>query len=912
MSTIEVDGRTYEVNGQQNLLHVCLSAGLDVPYFCWHPALGSVGACRQCAVVQYRDDKDTTGRLVMACMTPAANNARIAIAAPAARRFRAAVIEWLMLNHPHDCPVCEEGGDCHLQDMPVMTRHTSRRYRGRKRTYENQYLGPFVKHEMNRCITCYRCVRFYRDYAGGDDLAAFGSRNRMYFGRATDGVLESAFAGNLIEVCPTGVFTDKPAGEHFTRKWDLQSAPSICPGCAVGCNTFPAERYGALRRVHNRYHHELNGYFLCDRGRFGAGYVNADARLKRAGARCADGSFDALEPDAATLRFAELLQQGPVVGIGSPRASLEANFALRALVGADNFCAGFADDEAALLADTLALLQAAPAATPSILEVEAADAVLILGEDVLNTAPRVALALRQAARNRSYPMAASVQIPLWQDAGVRGHAQRALTPCYSATPLPTECADFATATLHASAPALAALGGAIAHLLEGGSLESAANVELDAETVRFATNAARELHAAKRPLIVSGTGAMSRNVLRSAGRIARALQRSKGNDAKLLLASPECNSMGAAMLGGGIALEHALARAEDGRARTLVVLENDLFRRATHERVTRALAGINLVLLDAVETPTAERATLVLPAATYVECEGTLINYEGRAQRFYAVFEPAGAIRPAWRWISAVGSALGRNDLHWQHIDELVAACNADPALAGITEAAPSANYRGPAHTRVPRQPHRYSGRTAMHADRTMHEPKASVDGESPFAFSMEGVNTGQVGALIPFVWAPGWNSNQAVSRYQSEVGGPLRGGDPGTLLLQPDPDSWSRLPDAPTVGAPAQGFRLFPVFEIFGGDELSALSPPVRERAPQPYVVLNPADAARLSVVVGDGVRAEGTQGAFEVRVHAAIEPGAAAFPRALAGTWSVPPASVSFVRDPHFARPPQIIARQ
>ncbi len=113
-----------------------------------------------------------------------------------------------------------------------MAGHTARRYRGRKRTFENQYLGPFLNHEMNRCITCYRCVRFYRDYAGGDDLAAFGSRDRMYFGRAADGVLENPFAGNLVEVCPTGVFTDKPASKSYTRKWDLQSAPSICPGCA--------------------------------------------------------------------------------------------------------------------------------------------------------------------------------------------------------------------------------------------------------------------------------------------------------------------------------------------------------------------------------------------------------------------------------------------------------------------------------------------------------------------------------------------------------------------------------------------------------------------------------------------------------------------------------------------------------
>ena len=108
----------------ENLLHACLSLGLDLPYFCWHPALGSVGACRQCAVKQFRDENDTRGKLVMACMTPAADGTRISIDDPEASEFRAGVIEWLMVNHPHDCPVCDEGGECHLQDMTVMTGHT--------------------------------------------------------------------------------------------------------------------------------------------------------------------------------------------------------------------------------------------------------------------------------------------------------------------------------------------------------------------------------------------------------------------------------------------------------------------------------------------------------------------------------------------------------------------------------------------------------------------------------------------------------------------------------------------------------------------------------------------------------------------------------------------------------------------
>ncbi len=267
MAKIFIDNVPYQVKEGQNLLDACLSLGFNVPYFCWHPAMHSVGACRQCAVKQFKDEKDTHGRIVMACMTPAANGTHISIDDPDARKFRASNIEWLMLNHPHDCPVCDEGGECHLQDMTVLTGHIYRRTRFKKRTYLNQYLGPFVNHEMNRCIHCYRCLRFYRDYAGGRDFNVFAAHDHVYFGRKDDGILESEFSGNLVEICPTGVFTDKTLKQHYTRKWDLQTAPSICVHCGLGCNTIPAERYGELRRIQNRYNGNVNSYFLMGRAK---------------------------------------------------------------------------------------------------------------------------------------------------------------------------------------------------------------------------------------------------------------------------------------------------------------------------------------------------------------------------------------------------------------------------------------------------------------------------------------------------------------------------------------------------------------------------------------------------------------------------------------------------------------------
>ena len=137
MPALFVDGKPYAVKAGQNVLHACLASGLNLPHFCWHPALHSVGACRLCAIKLFRDEQDKRGKLAMACMTPVADGMRISIDDPEAVKFRATVMEWLMVNHPHDCPVCDEGGECHLQDMTVMTGHNYREFRFEKRTHRN-------------------------------------------------------------------------------------------------------------------------------------------------------------------------------------------------------------------------------------------------------------------------------------------------------------------------------------------------------------------------------------------------------------------------------------------------------------------------------------------------------------------------------------------------------------------------------------------------------------------------------------------------------------------------------------------------------------------------------------------------------------------------------------------------------
>ena len=890
MATIHVDGKALEVDGADNLLQACLSLGLDIPYFCWHPALGSVGACRQCAVKQYTDENDTRGRIVMSCMTPATDNTWISIDDEESKAFRASVVEWLMTNHPHDCPVCEEGGHCHLQDMTVMTGHNERRYRFTKRTHQNQDLGPFISHEMNRCIACYRCVRFYKDYAGGTDLGVFGAHDNVYFGRVEDGVLESEFSGNLTEVCPTGVFTDKTHSERYNRKWDMQFAPSICHGCSSGCNISPGERYGELRRIENRFNGSVNQYFLCDRGRFGYGYVNREDRPRQP--LLAGGAK--LSTDEALDKAAELLRGRNIVGIGSPRASLESNFALRELVGAEHFYSGIEAGELERIRLVLQVLNDSPLPVPNMRDIEDHDAIFVLGEDLTQTAARIALSLRQLVKGKAEDMADAMRVQPWLDAAVKNIGQHALNPLFIASLAETKLDDIAEECVHAAPDDLARIGFAVAHALDA----SAPAVEgLDTEAVELAQRIADALLAAKRPLIIAGTSLGSKALIEAAANIAKALKlRDKNGSISLVV--PEANSLGLAMLGGE-SLDAALQAVIDGKADAIVVLENDLYTRTDAAKVDAALdAAKVLIVADHQKTATSDRAHLVLPAATFAEGDGTLVSQEGRAQRFFQVFDPkymdaSILVHEGWRWLHALRSTLLNQPIDWTQLDHVTAAAAASaPQLARIVDAAPSAAFRIKG-MKLAREPLRYSGRTAMRADISVHEPRTPQDNDTAFAFSMEGYSgSAEPRQQVPFAWSPGWNSPQAWNKFQDEVGGHIRAGDPGTRLIETQGDSLNWFAAVPRPFNPAQGtWQVVPFFHLFGSEETSSKAAPVQERIPTAYVSVAKSEADRLGVNDGAllSLNVAGQTLRLPLRINDELGAGLVALPKGLAG---IPPA--------------------
>lgn len=739
-----------------------------------------------------------------------------------------------------------------------MTGHSFRRYRFTKRTHRNQDLGPFISHEMNRCIACYRCVRYYKDYADGTDLGVYGAHDNVYFGRPEDGTLESEFSGNLVEICPTGVFTDKTHSERYNRKWDMQFAPSICQQCSIGCNISPGERYGELRRIENRYNGTVNHYFLCDRGRFGYGYVNLKDRPRQPVQRRGD-DFITLNAEQAMQGAADILRQSKkVIGIGSPRASVESNFALRELVGEENFYTGIAHGEQERLQLALKVLREGGIYTPALREIESYDAVLVLGEDVTQTGARAALAVRQAVKGKAREMAAAQKVADWQIAAILNIGQRAKHPLFVTNVDDTRLDDIAAWTYRAPVEDQARLGFAIAHALDN----SAPAVDgIEPELQSKIDVIVQALAGAKKPLIISGTNAGSLEVIQAAANVAKALK-GRGADVGITMIARSVNSMGLGIMGGG-SLEEALTELETGRADAVVVLENDLHRHASATRVNAALAKAPLVMVvDHQRTAIMENAHLVLSAASFAESDGTVINNEGRAQRFFQVYDPAyydskTVMLESWRWLHSLHSTLLSREVDWTQLDHVIDAVVAKiPELAGIKDAAPDATFRIRGQ-KLAREPHRYSGRTAMRANISVHEPRQPQDIDTMFTFSMEGNNQPTAHrSQVPFAWAPGWNSPQAWNKFQDEVGGKLRFGDPGVRLFATSENGLDYFTSVPARFQPQDGkWRIAPYYHLFGSDELSQRAPVFQSRMPQPYIKLNPADAAKLGVNAGTRV---------------------------------------------------------
>lgn len=604
MPQIFIDGRCIQVDPGTKVIQAAERLGIYIPRLCYHPALGSAGACRLCAVSFL---EGPVKGVLMSCMVEAKDGMVISTRHPDAVEFRRQVMEWLMMNHPHDCPVCDEGGHCVLQEMTVAGGHSMRRYPGSKRTYRDQDLGPFIQHEMNRCIHCWRCRRFYQEYCGYKDLGVMGLASRTYFGKALEGPLESPFSGNLIDICPTGVFTDKPS-KFRARRWECQRGPSVCIHCSLGCSTVVNVKYREVLRVEAGQNPEVNGYFICDRGRYGFDFTNHPQRPRRPLVEGRPCSWREALAHAAALLQEIIAKHGhlSVALASSARASLESLGALSLLSETHGLAKPYLWMERQRLQCARTILQGADLLL-SMGELQEADPILVLGLDPIHEAPMLALALRQAWRRGAWigvvdPRA--VELPF---------SFHHLAPHY-------HLMDDLLACLCGKAP------------LDAMSPELEAFVQ--------AWNEA--LDRGQRPAIACGTLVGGVVQWQRCMELARSLRVKKGWGG-VFPVLPGANSLGAAAVLGGEAQgsEELLERIRGGRVRALVLVETDpFFTFCGKSELERAFQGLDLLLvLDFVPSQAAKMARVFLPSKTLFESSCLFVNNEGRLQEAKAVHQ---------------------------------------------------------------------------------------------------------------------------------------------------------------------------------------------------------------------------------------------------------------------------------
>lgn len=268
-----IDGREVEFTQGENLIEIARRVNVDIPYFCYHPGLSVVAQCRMCAV-----EVEKMPKLQTACSTPATEGMVVKTRSPKSIQNQKSVMEFLLINHPLDCPICDKSGECDLQDFSYDYGDAYSRYTEERRTYLDLDMGPVIKKNMNRCIHCTRCIRFGEEIAGLHEMVALKRGNNTEITTVDGRPLETDYAGNYADICPTGSLTLKDF-RFKKRVWFLKETPSVCEGCARGCNINIGQDSNVVYRTNPRENMEINKYWLCDEGRFNFHYVNDKKRM---------------------------------------------------------------------------------------------------------------------------------------------------------------------------------------------------------------------------------------------------------------------------------------------------------------------------------------------------------------------------------------------------------------------------------------------------------------------------------------------------------------------------------------------------------------------------------------------------------------------------------------------------------
>jgi len=645
---IEIDGVPFKARRGAMIIQATDALGAYVPRFCYHDKLSIAANCRMCLV-----EVEKAPKPLPACATPVAEGMKIYTKSPRAIAAQKATMEFLLINHPLDCPICDQGGECELQDLAVGYGRDVARYSERKRVVKDQDLGPLVSTDMTRCIHCTRCVRFGQEIAGIPELGTVGRGDRMMISTYIEKSIDHELSGNIIDLCPVGALNNKPY-RYRARAWEMSQRPLVSPHDCAGSNLNGHVLRGRLMRVVPRANEDINETWIADRDRYSCeGLYSPDRAQKpmvKEGGTWRETDWEtALEAAARGLQKVASEHGGPQLGVlVSPGASVEEAYLAARIargLGSDNVDhrlrrVDFRDQSGDPLAPTLGC---------AIAELDQAATILLIGSDVRRDVPIVAHRIRKAA--------------------VRRGARVALVNPQPVEVLFPTAGSFSSNGLgmaqHVAALLAAALRGlerptppALAQALEG-IVPSAEHEQV-----------ARMLTEGDLRLVLLGAGAERHAAYSEIRALATALAEATG--ARLGFLPEGANAVGASLAGAiphrgvggrpvarpGLPAAQMISQRLKGYVLVGGIESADL---APSLATEQALQGAECVVAL---TPYAgpeqlATATVILPVAAFAETSGTWVNVEARWQSVPGAARPPGEARPAWKVLRVLGNLLG-------------------------------------------------------------------------------------------------------------------------------------------------------------------------------------------------------------------------------------------------------------
>jgi NADH-quinone oxidoreductase subunit G len=645
---VEVDGRPLKARKGQMIIQLTDQAGAYVPRFCYHEKLSIAANCRMCLV-----EVEKAPKPLPACATPVAEGMKVFTRSPRALAAQKATMEFLLINHPLDCPICDQGGECELQDLALGFGSATSRFDERKRSVKDKNIGPLISTDMTRCIHCTRCVRFTAEIAGIQELGTTGRGEWMEIGTFIERSVDHELSGNVIDLCPVGALNSKPF-RHRARAWEMTEHALVSPHDGIGTNLWGHVLRGKLMRVVPRANEDINETWIADRDRFSYEGVYAPDRLRRPMLRM-EGRWQevgwerALEAAASMVREA-VKQEGPGRAgfLAAPTSTSEEAFLLARIargLGSHNVDSRLRQRDFSDQSNDPAY----PGLGLALREVEALAGLLLVGCQVRDEAPILAHRVRKAA--------------------LAGCRVSLISPAPQALHFPV---------LHEAVLDAAALAAEVAALAEGDALSGAQKAVIDSLS-------------AGRSAIVLGGAAMRHSAFAEIRAAAAALAAKTG--AVLGFLPDGGNSAGTALAG---ALPHRLAGGRPDPSPGLDVsamLETPLAACVLMGGIEPArdigVAGAEESLARCPRvvaiTPYADPdvlafAQVLLPMGSFAETSGSYVNAEGRWQEFRGCAQPVGESRPGWKILRVLGNQLGLDGFDQASSAEVLAELR---ALAG-------------------------------------------------------------------------------------------------------------------------------------------------------------------------------------------------------------------------------------